>query len=60
MRCACVYATEKNTASVRSGFEMGGYILHECDECQAHSVSQAAIQRDIEDRRERIARKQMP
>ena len=35
MKCTCVYATAKNTDSVRKGFEMGGYLKHECDACKA-------------------------
>lgn len=35
MTCTCTYATAANTKSVRDGFEMGGYLLRECDECRA-------------------------
>lgn len=33
--CTCVYATSKNTESVRKGYEMGGYIKQECAACKA-------------------------
>jgi hypothetical protein len=37
-KCNCVYATSKNTASVRSGHEMGGYLKVECDACKIERV----------------------
>jgi hypothetical protein len=36
--CKCVYATAENTASVRSGFEAGGYLKEECEACQGEEV----------------------
>lgn len=30
LKCGCVIATSKNTASVRKGFEMGGYVKKWC------------------------------
>lgn len=35
MACSCIYATAKNSLSVRSGHEMGGYLMEECAECKA-------------------------
>lgn len=37
--CKCVYATAKNTAAVRNGSEMGGYLKAECEACQQRSKS---------------------
>lgn len=34
-KCKCVYATAANTPSVRSGHELGGYLLTECAACKA-------------------------
>lgn len=34
-KCTCVYATSRNTASVRKGYEMGGYVKELCDTCKA-------------------------
>lgn len=31
--CTCVYATSKNTPSVRNGFEVGGYLKEKCAAC---------------------------
>lgn len=31
LKCGCVVATSKNTASVRKGFEMGGYVKDWCE-----------------------------
>lgn len=31
--CRCVYATAKNTPSVRKGYGMGGYLKSECAAC---------------------------
>lgn len=38
--CTCVYATARNTASVRHGAEMGGYVKQMCEHCtaQKHDV----------------------
>lgn len=33
-KCTCVYATARNTPSVASGYEMGGYVKEECDHCR--------------------------
>lgn len=33
MACTCVYANAENTKAVRGGFEQGGYLLKQCDEC---------------------------
>lgn len=33
-KCACIYATAKNSKSVREGFEVGGYLVKECDFCR--------------------------
>lgn len=35
MTCKCVYATADNTPAVRDGYEMGGYLKEECDECKS-------------------------
>lgn len=40
--CACVYATAKNTAAVRNGFEIGGYLKAECEACQQRRHDQQA------------------
>jgi len=32
--CGCVIANGKNTPAVRRGFELGGYVKVECDECR--------------------------
>ncbi|MDT4837740.1 hypothetical protein FQZ97_714800 [compost metagenome] len=41
-KCTCVYATSANTASVRSGHEMGGYLKKECEVCKAERLRAAA------------------
>jgi hypothetical protein len=41
LKCKCVYATSRNSAAVRSGHEMGGYLLIECEAC-AKSRAKAA------------------
>jgi hypothetical protein len=38
-KCGCVYATAKNTASVRSGHELGGYLKIECEEHKARRLA---------------------
>lgn len=40
--CKCVYATAKNTAAVRNGSEMGGYLKAECVACQQRRQSRPA------------------
>ncbi|OEC59482.1 hypothetical protein [Pseudomonas sp. ENNP23] len=49
--CTCVYATAKNTAAVRNGSEMGGYLKAECVACQQRRQSRPASeqQRDEAD-----------
>lgn len=32
LKCGCVVADSRNTAAVRKGFEMGGYVKHFCAE----------------------------
>lgn len=34
LKCGCVIATTKNTASVRKGYECGGYVKEFCGEHQ--------------------------
>lgn len=38
-KCGCEYATAKNTSAVRHGYEMGGYLLHACEQ---HMTTQPA------------------
>lgn len=38
--CHCVYATAKNTPSVRSGHELGGYVKEECEYCKQRKEAQ--------------------
>ncbi|MWK59859.1 hypothetical protein GO594_28075, partial [Pseudomonas otitidis] len=40
--CTCVYATAANTAAVRNGSEMGGYLKAECAACQQRRQSSPA------------------
>ncbi len=40
--CTCVYATAKNTAAVRNGSEMGGYLKTECEACRQRRSEQPA------------------
>jgi hypothetical protein len=37
--CHCIYATAQNTASVRSGHEMGGYLKRECNPCRMARIT---------------------
>jgi hypothetical protein len=53
--CSCVYATNKNTASVRAGHEMGGYIKEECTACNGKKP--AAIAEPVVDGHLDMARK---
>lgn len=41
-KCTCVYATASNTESVRLGYEMGGYLKHECEACKSDRQSKPA------------------
>jgi len=38
-KCTCVYATAENTASVRKGYEMGGYVKETCAYCASFKSS---------------------
>lgn len=41
-KCSCVYATSANTESVRLGYEMGGYLKHQCEHCASEERLQAS------------------
>lgn len=46
MACTCVYATAENSESVRKGYEMGGYLKQQCDECllaEAKALDEAYV-----------------
>ncbi|MCO7556145.1 hypothetical protein [Metapseudomonas otitidis] len=45
--CTCVYATAKNTAAVRNGSEMGGYLKAECVACQQRRQSRPASEQQM-------------
>lgn len=45
--CTCVYATAKNTAAVRNGSEMGGYLKAECAACQQRRQSPPASEQQM-------------
>lgn len=38
-RCECVYATAENTASVRMGYDVGGYVKKECEHCRTRRLA---------------------
>jgi hypothetical protein len=42
--CSCVYATSRNTTSVREGWEMGGYLKKECDQCRNERLIQESLE----------------
>lgn len=41
--CTCKYATAENTASVRNGYEMGGYVTELCDYCKKWEAEPANL-----------------
>lgn len=44
--CTCVYATAENTPAVREGYEVGGYLTHECDACKAEDAAAEKAEQD--------------
>lgn len=44
-KCKCIYATARNSAAVRSGHEMSGYLLVECEACAKARAKAAGRER---------------